>query len=84
MLAFCVELGIILLVKLKGTFYALLFVWLLKFTLGLGQCISTFMDLRHPSLVIKQYGGTPSFNFLVHIDQVQNLADYSSAFGAHF
>ena len=38
------------------------------------QCFSTFFDSRHPSLVIKQYDGTPSYKLLVIGHQIQNLA----------
>ena len=28
---------------------------------GLGQCFSTFLDSRHPSFLIEQFGGTPNY-----------------------
>ena len=36
----------------------------------LKQWFSTFICLRHPSFVIEQFGGTPSFNLLEDISQV--------------
>ena len=37
------------------------------------QGFSTIFDSRHPFLVIKQFGGTPSYNLIVHRHQIQNL-----------
>ena len=37
---------------------------------SLDQCFSTFFDLRHPSLAIEQFGGTPGYNLPVNRLQV--------------
>ena len=39
----------------------------------LEQCFSTFFDSRHPSFVLEQFGGTPSFNLPVNRHQVHKL-----------
>ena len=44
--------------------------------------LSTFFDSPHPSLVIKQFGGTPSFNLLANRHPDQNLAASLEFFGA--
>ena len=40
----------------------------------LEQCFSTFLNSRHPSFVIEQFGGTPSNILLVNSGEVQKLA----------
>ena len=46
-----------------------------KFTLKyVDQWFSKFIDLRHPSFVIEQLGGTPSLTLLVNRRQFHELA----------
>ena len=38
------------------------------------QWFSTFFDSRHPSFVVEQFGGTPSFNLPVDRPEIHKLA----------
>ena len=40
----------------------------------LQQCFSTFFDSQYPSFVIKQFGGTPSYNLSVASSQIHKQA----------